>query len=189
MIDFSNLLFDWWISLIYQLMDGIFRSTSWLMDFSDLLVDWWIFLIYRLIDGFFWYTGWMIDFSKLLVDWWISPVYRLTDGIFRSTGWLIDFSNLPGYGWNFPIYWLIDGILNLLVDLFIACLVYIVFFLSKVNWLTGICVYSGFVYESKLVSFVGERYKIGKLELPYFTAWCTGTDSIYLSITETITSY
>ena len=27
-----------------------------------------------------------------------------------------------------------------------------------------------------MVSFVGERYKIGKLELPYFTAWCSGID-------------
>jgi len=31
---------------------------------------------------------------------------------------------------------------------------------------------SGFTYDNSMVSFVGERYKIGKLELPYFTAWC-----------------
>eukprot|EP00090_Calanus_glacialis_P033384 TRINITY_DN5543_c0_g1_i3.p1 TRINITY_DN5543_c0_g1~~TRINITY_DN5543_c0_g1_i3.p1 ORF type:complete len:602 (-),score=91.67 TRINITY_DN5543_c0_g1_i3:177-1982(-) len=31
---------------------------------------------------------------------------------------------------------------------------------------------SGFTYDNNMVSFVGERYKIGKLELPYFTAWC-----------------
>ena len=31
---------------------------------------------------------------------------------------------------------------------------------------------SGFQYDNNMVSFVGERYKIGKLELPYFTAWC-----------------
>ena len=32
---------------------------------------------------------------------------------------------------------------------------------------------SGLTYDNNIVSFVGERYKIGRLELPYFTAWCT----------------
>jgi hypothetical protein len=34
---------------------------------------------------------------------------------------------------------------------------------------------AGFTFDQKVVSFVGERYKIGRLELPYFTAWCSGS--------------
>ena len=36
---------------------------------ADTPVDGWIFLIYQMINGFFWSTGWLMDFSDPPVEW------------------------------------------------------------------------------------------------------------------------